>query len=68
MGTSKFHAPRHTLAITMHKKGAKITDISKALGHSDIKITSDYLEEHLSYENPWPVNFKRNGAFRKDSL
>ncbi len=52
LGTSKFHAPRHTLAVTMHHKGAKITDISKALGHSDIKITSDYLEEHLSYENP----------------
>jgi integrase/recombinase XerD len=52
LGTSKFHAPRHTLAVTMHNKGAKVTDISKALGHSDIKITSDYLEEHLSYENP----------------
>jgi len=52
LGTSKFHAARHTLAVTMHQKGAKITDISKALGHSDIKITSDYLEEHLSYGNP----------------
>lgn len=52
LGTSKFHAPRHTLAVAMHHKGAKITDISKALGNSDIKITSDYLEEHLSYENP----------------
>lgn len=52
LGTSKTHAPRHTLAVTMHDMHAKITDISKALGHSDIKITSDYLEEHLSYENP----------------
>ncbi len=52
MGTSKFHATRHTLALTMNDKHAKITDISKALGHSDIKITSDYLEEHVSYENP----------------
>jgi integrase/recombinase XerD len=52
LGTSKTHAPRHTLAVTMYSKHAKITDISKALGHSDIKITSDYLEEHLSYENP----------------
>jgi site-specific recombinase XerD len=52
LGTSKTHAPRHTLAVTMHNKHAKITDISKALGHSDIKITSDYLEDHLSYENP----------------
>ena len=52
LGTSKFHAPRHTLAVTMHNKGAKITDISKALGHSSIAITHGYLEEHLSYENP----------------
>jgi integrase/recombinase XerD len=52
LGTSKTHAPRHTLAVTMHHRGAKITDISKALGHCDIKITSDYLEDHLSYENP----------------
>ncbi len=52
LGTSKTHAPRHTLAVTMHHKNAKITDISKALGHSNVAITSDYLEEHLSYENP----------------
>ena len=52
LGTSKTHAPRHTLAVTMHHKGAKITDISRALGHSNVSITSDYLEEHLSYENP----------------
>ena len=47
LGTSKTHAPRHTLAVTMHHKGAKITEISKALGHSNVSITSDYLEEHL---------------------
>jgi integrase/recombinase XerD len=52
LGTSKTHAPRHTLAVTMHHKGAKITDISRALGHSNVAITSDYLEEHLGYENP----------------
>lgn len=52
LGTSKFHATRHTLAVTMHNKKAKVTDIQKALGHSNVGITSDYLEEHLSYENP----------------
>ncbi len=52
LGTSKTHAPRHTLAVTMHNKQAKITDIQRALGHANVKITSDYLEEHLSYENP----------------
>jgi integrase len=52
LGTSKTHASRYTLAVTMHNKHAKITDIQKALGHSNVAITSDYLEEHLSYENP----------------
>lgn len=52
LGTSKTHAPRHTLAVKMHHMNAKITDIQKALGHSNAAITSDYLEEHLSYENP----------------
>jgi site-specific recombinase XerD len=52
LGTSKFHVPRHTLAVTMHNKGAKITDIQKALVHSNPAITGEYLEEHLSYENP----------------
>lgn len=44
LGTSKFHATRHTWAVTMNKKGAKLTDISRGLGHSNIKITSDYLD------------------------
>lgn len=52
LGTSKTHAPRHTLAVTMFNKQAKLTDIQRALGHSNVAITSDYLEEHLSYENP----------------
>jgi site-specific recombinase XerD len=52
MDVSKFHATRHTLALTMNEKHAKITDIQKALGHSNPAITGEYLEEHLSYENP----------------
>jgi site-specific recombinase XerD len=52
MDTSKFHATRHTLALTMNDKHAKITDIQKALGHSNPAITGVYLEEHVSYENP----------------
>ena len=51
LGTSKFHATRHTWAVTMNKKGAKLTDISKGLGHSNVKITSDYLDELTGYEN-----------------
>src|SRR6266568_1262226 len=52
LGTSKTHAPRHTLAVAMHNKQAKLTDIQKALGHSNPAITGDYLNELLSYENP----------------
>ena len=52
LGTSKTHAPRHTLAVTMHNMKAKLTDIQKALGHSNPAITGEYLEEHLSYDNP----------------
>ncbi len=37
--------------MTMNKKGAKLTDISKGLGHSNVKITSDYLDELTGYEN-----------------
>ncbi len=53
LGTSKFHATRHTWAVTMNKKGAKLTDISKELGHSNIKITSDYPDELTGYENAY---------------
>ncbi|OLD83320.1 MAG: hypothetical protein AUF64_05010 [Chloroflexi bacterium 13_1_20CM_54_36] len=52
LGTSKTHAPRHTLAVRMHRMNAKLTAIQKALGHSNPAITGVYLEEHLSYENP----------------
>jgi site-specific recombinase XerD len=52
LGTSKTHAARHTLAVTMYNMKAKISTIQKALGHSNAAITGDYLEEHLSYENP----------------
>jgi hypothetical protein len=52
LGTSKTQAPRYTLAVEMHKKGAKLTAIQKAQGHSNPAITGEYLEEHLSYENP----------------
>ncbi len=53
LGTSKFHATRHTWAVTMNKKGAKLTDISRGLGHSNVKITSDYLDELTGYENAY---------------
>src|SRR5258707_1219158 len=53
LGTSKVHATRHTWALTMHDKGATLQQIGKGLGHSNLKTTSDYLEEQLGYENPF---------------
>lgn len=53
LGTSKVHATRHTWAVTMSKKGATLQQIGKGLGHSNLKTTSDYMEEQLGYENPY---------------
>jgi integrase/recombinase XerC len=53
LGTSKFHATRHTWAVTMHKKGATLTQIGRGLGHSNLKTTSDYMDEQLGNENPY---------------
>jgi integrase/recombinase XerC len=53
LGTSKMHATRHTYAVTMHHSGASLAEIGKGLGHSNLKTTSDYLEEHLGYENKY---------------
>lgn len=53
LGTSKVHALRHTWAVTMQRRGAKLSEIGRGLGHSNLKTTSDYLEELLAYENPY---------------
>lgn len=53
LGTSKVHALRHTWAVTMHRRGAKLADIRRGLGHSNLQTTSVYLEEQLGYENPY---------------
>jgi site-specific recombinase XerD len=47
------HATRHTWALTMHDKGATLQQIGKGLGYSNLKTTSDYLEEQPGYENPF---------------
>lgn len=53
LGTSKMHATRHTWAVTMHNSGASLAEIGKGLGHSNLKVTSDYLEQHLGNENKY---------------
>ncbi len=52
LGTSKVHATRHTTALSMHKGGATLQQVGRQLGHSNLKVTSDYLAELAGYENP----------------
>jgi integrase/recombinase XerD len=56
LGTSKVHATRHTWAVTMHHKGASLQQIGKGLGHSNLKTTSDYMEEQLGMKTRMPVH------------
>jgi integrase/recombinase XerD len=53
LGTSKAHATRHTWAIQMKERGADITHIQKGLGHSNLQVTTIYLEGLTEYENPY---------------
>lgn len=58
LGTPKSHALRHTWAVTMHKRGAKLADIERGLGHSNLKTTSDYLEGQLGSTNAYAHNLE----------
>jgi|SRR5579884_303491 len=53
LGTSKFHTTRHTFAVALNHKHATLTQIGKLLGHSNLKTTSEYMEELLGNENPY---------------
>lgn len=58
LGTSKAHATRHTWAVTKHKMGATLAEIGRGLGHSNLNVTSVYLEELLSNENPYEAGLE----------
>lgn len=45
----KFHSLRHTFASWLVQRGVSIYEVSKLLGHSDIKVTEIYA--HLKPEN-----------------
>lgn len=40
-----FYSARHSFAMAMREQGASIEQISQALGHSDIKVTMNYLAQ-----------------------
>jgi site-specific recombinase XerD len=44
-----FHSLRHTFASWLVQRGVSIYEVSKLLGHSDIKVTKIY--SHLSAED-----------------
>jgi len=37
----------------MNKRGAKLTDIQKGLGHASAHTTSIYMEQQLDYQNAY---------------
>ena len=52
LGTSKVHATRHTWAKWMMDQNTPLSQIGKGLGHTNLKTTSDYVEELAGYSNP----------------
>lgn len=52
LGTSKVHTTRHTWAKWMMDQHTPLSQIGKGLGHSNLKTTSDYVEELAGYNNP----------------
>jgi integrase len=53
LGTSKFHATRHTFAHTMESLGAKVSDIQSRLGHSNLATTGRYLAALRAADNAY---------------
>jgi len=52
LGTTKVHSTRHTFTMTMDELGAKLSQISELLGHSNIATTSTYIHRLHQGENP----------------
>lgn len=53
LGTSQFHVTRHTFSITMEDAGASLSEIGERLGHSNYKVTADYMKRLHSSENKY---------------
>jgi integrase len=52
VGTSRFHALRHTFALAMVKAGANLFELSEALGHSNPATTGVYVQQLTQGNNP----------------
>lgn len=51
--TSKVHTTRHTAAVRLSRKNVPLADIGRFLGHSNLKTTSDYLEEQVAWADAY---------------
>jgi integrase len=67
LGTSKFHALRHTFSDGMIESGAPITELSERLGHTDLKITQLYTAKLRSDNNPYSEKITRRYGIRRRS-
>jgi integrase/recombinase XerD len=60
LGTTRIHALRHTFARDMEEAGAKVSEIQRRLGHTNLSTTSRYLEQLLSADNPYADSVARS--------
>lgn len=52
LGTTRFHALRHTFAAAMEASGATVAEIQHRLGHQSLATTGVYLAQLRSDQNP----------------
>jgi site-specific recombinase XerD len=52
LGTTRFHALRHTFAAAMEASGATVSEIQHRLGHQSLATTGLYLAQLRSDQNP----------------
>lgn len=53
LGTTKFHATRHSAVVAMMHANANMEEIRQFTGHKDIKELTTYLEELETYQNKY---------------
>ena len=65
-----FHTARHSFANIARQKKANVYDISKALGHSSLKITESYLSKFdtTSQDATMKQVFQNNTRIDENSL
>lgn len=53
LGVSQIHVTRHTFTVAMQDAGASLSEIGERLGHSNYKVTADYMKQLHSSENKY---------------